>query len=587
MSALDQALTKAYAKNRAGAAPTADHPPAKTRVQAVPCTGGQAIERVYREGALYRVETRATVAAVPAPHSPTLPPTSPRRGVRRSLLRLLASSQSITAPEPTAHSKPRVARKVIIRHISHGAAPAPIGIVASKPQTTEALIADALNLEPSRAELPLESIVEQPAPFSAPPLPVTPPVPQRQPDTAPFNVAVEPASIVEMVGRWDLHEAIAPLVVVAEARTAALVAVQLDALDAAEEAAAELPAPEQETVEEEPTSMADAAPPVEDRQPRLEIRIDAPHAKNERRPHVVFHPPVSSAPPPVVQEPEPQFAASPEIEPTPRIAAELTLAETADEPLASDLISHETDAPLVAAPETPNDSAAPARPALPLWEVDRFHWPRVCEKLLADEYGYLARAGERLLAAVQDGLKVLAITGSRRGEGRTTLALSLARAAVKAGVQAAVMDADFARPQLATKIALDVAYGWQDAALGRIPLSEAAIKSLADNLTVLPLESSAATRSLSLADPRVTATIRAASATFELLILDLGPHAAGETIGFPTGEACPLDAAIVIRDLRFATQADSEAIGQMLLTAGVEAVGIAENFVTDDELALS
>src|SRR5207244_6562981 len=115
----------------------------------------------------------------------------------------------------------------------------------------------------------------------------------------------------------------------------------------------------------------------------------------------------------------------------------------------------------------------------------------------------------------------------------------------------AVMDAEFARPQLASKVALEVAYGWQDAAVGRIPLSEAAVKSLTDNITVLPLESSAATRSLSLADPRVTATIRAAAASFELLILDLGPLGAGAEVAFPPGEGCPLDAAIVVRDLRF------------------------------------
>src|SRR5439155_16951822 len=221
-------------------------------------------------------------------------------------------------------------------------------------------------------------------------------------------------------------------------------------------------------------------------------------------------------------------------------AAELTFAEPLVEPLASDLIpvADHADRQGVDQKE-PADSVAKPKPALPLWEVDRFHWPRTCEKLMADQQGYLSRAGSKLVAAMQDGLKVLAITGSRRGEGRTTLALCLARAAVKAGIQTAIMDADFARPQLASKIALEIAFGWQDAALGRIPLSEAAVKSLADEITVLPLESSAATRSLSLADPRVTATIRAAAATFELLIVDLGPQVPGVKIEFPPGEACP------------------------------------------------
>jgi Mrp family chromosome partitioning ATPase len=274
------------------------------------------------------------------------------------------------------------------------------------------------------------------------------------------------------------------------------------------------------------------------------------------------------------------------------IAEELTFADAPLEPL-PDFVE-ESLLGIDRAAETPEDrpataeitgnATAPEKSALPVWEVDRFHWPKTCEKLFADEHGYLSRAGDKLLAAMQDGLRVLAITGSRRGEGRSTLALSLARVAAKAGIQVAVMDGDFARPQLASKVGLEVAFGWQEAALGRVPLSEAAIKSLADNITLLPLESASTSRMLSLADPRVTATIRAAAATFELLILDLGPLGVGEEIAFPPGETCPLDAAIVVRDLRFATAAESEAAGNALLDAGIEAVGIAENFVVVEEL---
>jgi hypothetical protein len=39
-----------------------------------------------------------------------------------------------------------------------------------------------------------------------------------------------------------------------------------------------------------------------------------------------------------------------------------------------------------------------------------------------------------------------------------------------------------------------------------------------------------------------------------------------------------------VRDLRFATVAESDAVGQALLDAGVEAVGVAENFAVDDEI---
>jgi Mrp family chromosome partitioning ATPase len=250
----------------------------------------------------------------------------------------------------------------------------------------------------------------------------------------------------------------------------------------------------------------------------------------------------------------------------------------------------EVTAPVAEAPvdlPAPEPVAAtiPKRPYVPLWEVDRFTWPALCDKLMHDPSGYFASASNKLLNVVRGGLKVLGITGSRRGEGRTTLALCLARAAAQAGIHVALVDADFSRPQLATMLGLETAYGWQEAATGKIPLSEAAVKSLADRLTVLPLEVTASSAPLSLADPRVTATLRATAATFDLVIVDLGPLGSGSEPLFPTGENCPLDAAVVVRDTRFASVNESRVVGDRLYEAGIEAVGIAENFVTQPELA--
>jgi Mrp family chromosome partitioning ATPase len=292
----------------------------------------------------------------------------------------------------------------------------------------------------------------------------------------------------------------------------------------------------------------------DDRQ--AQIRADQTHGHGPRRPHL-------------------SFSGAKSTEETIDAAAETDLA------LADDV--------QISAPAAESGLPAPAHTglqtetAIPVWEVDRFHWPRTCEKLLADEQGYLAGAGDKLVAAVRDGLKTLAITGSRRGEGRTTLALCLARVAARAGLQVAVVDADFARPSLASRLGLEVSHGWQDAALGAVPLSEAAVKSLAENITVLPLKISAARKSLSLADPRVTATLRAVAATFELVLVDLGPLGPAAPVAFPAGERCPFDATIIVRDLRFTTLDESQAVGERLYDAGVEAVGVAENFVVADE----
>jgi Mrp family chromosome partitioning ATPase len=701
MSALDQAIIKAYAKDKSAAPPagSAAAPHRAEAAPAMPADAGASIERTYHEGLLYRASvpvraastaSTASATGVPRPHLLSPPPTSPRRGARRSLLRKLAAAPATPPVAAPSEPPPRVARKVIIRHVSHAAPPAPLGLsrLAGTAKTPGAVAEPASPV----IELPPETIAQPPVPAETPvPAPAAPPF-------APLNAAWPLPPQIEVHCDWHDADAMSAAAVLVESRPAPadrpwqMVAVELEALAAIEliaveaetqaraVAAAKLPPPppelraESAIAAETPdapfAARSFAAKSLSDREePRPQFRWDAPHAGGWQRPHVRFFPATSSpvtpsgtssgedAPPPdsmeaavaaeieaphsepahhgdsqplepspessspessperaapeyvleaTLEEPcEPPAAAEPRaVEPL--TVEELTLAEplfepeivaepSLDQPLASDLIPHEQDDAWLPGDLTFNASPAEAtyaaaesaqagRPAIPQWEVDSFQWPRTCQKLMADERGYLARAGDKLLAAAQDGLRVLAISGSRRGEGRTTLALCLARAAAKAGLQTAIMDCDFARPQLASKIGLEAAHGWQEAALGNIPLSEAAVKSLADNITVLPLESAAAARKVSLADPRVTATIRAAAATFDLLILDLGPLAAGAAPAFPPGEKCPLDAAIVVRDLRFATATESEAVGHALQDAGVEAVGIAENFVIEDEI---
>jgi Mrp family chromosome partitioning ATPase len=466
--------------------------------------------------------------------------------VRRSLLKHLHNQQERErAAAAESQASERVARKVIIRHVSHNSPPSPAAL-------------SGRSLAGTRNELAPETIR---SPFD-PSLPA--PWENDAPQTAPLNETTVIGALVAAETAW---QPVAPaLIMVAgpseSVATGPLVVSRPLDLASFEEGLAEAIITAEAVDELDGTFHGKALGQDSDREDKL--YVDQPHARQNHRPHAKFGKAKASA---AAEAPSKAGSA----------AEEITLAEASDDQHAIDLAAHVESKPGTMA--SAGDLSATERRTIPLWEVDRFQWPRACEKLMGDQNGYFAHAGDKLLAAVRDGLHVLAITGSRRGEGRTTLAVCLARAAAKAGIQVALMDADFARPQLAAKIGIEVASGWQDAALGKIPLSEAAIKSLSDGITALPMEASAAGRSLSLADPRVTATLRAAAATFELLILDLGPAGAGEEFAFPHDEACPLDAAIVVRDLRFASAAESESIGRMLQNAGVEAVGIAENFV--------
>ncbi len=219
-----------------------------------------------------------------------------------------------------------------------------------------------------------------------------------------------------------------------------------------------------------------------------------------------------------------------------------------------------------------SETFAPAPTAF--WEVDHFLYPEMSDRLL-QEYSYFNQAGEKLRQAAAGGLKVLAITGVGRGEGRTTLALCLARAAAKTGLRVGLIDCDFQRPLLAETLGLEISSGWQATALHGQSLAESAIRSLEDGIVLLPLVAEEEVATLQLTDARVAATIAQLSASLDVVILDAGPL---EPAALAPGKKLCCDAAVVVCDLRHRTLAEAEAIARHLSAAGVEAVGIAENF---------
>lgn len=231
-------------------------------------------------------------------------------------------------------------------------------------------------------------------------------------------------------------------------------------------------------------------------------------------------------------------------------------------------------APPVAAPMPPKSEGAQllADEGLAFWEVDQYLYPEMTDRLLRD-YGYFAHAGEKLQQASAAGLKLLGITGVGRDEGRTTLAICLARSAAKANLRVALVDCDFERPHLAQQLGLEVAHGWQSVAAGQLALAEVAIRSLDDHLTLIPLTADAATGALSLADVQAKRVLAEIAAMHDVVVLDLGPLNGESLI---SGQ---IAAAIVVWDRRVRGAEEVQAIARQLSTAGVEAVGIAENFV--------
>jgi Mrp family chromosome partitioning ATPase len=279
----------------------------------------------------------------------------------------------------------------------------------------------------------------------------------------------------------------------------------------------------------------------------------------------------------IIAVPQPEPLMEPALTPIVRPSLDVQEAVNAKTPPAvpvEPVKSEEQPAPsLTAVVEPTPETAAPAvEETTAFWEVDHFFYPTISDRLLR-EYDYFSQAGEKLKLAAAAGLKVLGVTGVGRSEGRTTLAICLARAAARAGLKVGLIDCDFQRPLLAQTMGLDVSDGWQSVAAGKVDLAEVAVRSLEDGITFLPLTSDASREKLSFADERVARVLAAAKSQQDVVILDLGPLDP-PVAASPT----PLDAAIVVWDGRRRQLDEVQTVARALHAAGVEAVGIAENF---------
>ena len=226
--------------------------------------------------------------------------------------------------------------------------------------------------------------------------------------------------------------------------------------------------------------------------------------------------------------------------------------------------------------EPPSESAP--QPFAPDCEVDHFVWPEVCQLLLKREAPYFRHVGQRLKAATQEQHHLVLVTSSRRGEGRTTLALCLARCAAQAGVRVALVDADLKNPQIAVRLGMEAPRGWFDVALGQAPLNEAAVASVGDDFTLFPL--AAVDDAIAADDPRLLGVLKQIAAQFPLVIVDAGPLDSESQQVFANGGGLVVSAAIVVRDQRLTTEKKARATAEQLQQAGLPAVGIAENFGT-------
>ncbi len=219
----------------------------------------------------------------------------------------------------------------------------------------------------------------------------------------------------------------------------------------------------------------------------------------------------------------------------------------------------------------------------PAFQVDRFVWPQPCDTLLEIADATLGQLTEALVAESRGGRKTWYLTSTRRAEGRTTLAICVARYLAQRGVPVALVDADFQNPQLARRLGVLPQIGWESVLAGSAPLTDAMIHATGAGVTLLPLLSACIDPAHVSQNARWSDTISQLRQHYTLVLIDGGPLGEGELDHglIEHHGLADLDAALLLRDVRNTPLAELAATERRLSEAGLPYGAVAETFTAE------
>ena len=186
---------------------------------------------------------------------------------------------------------------------------------------------------------------------------------------------------------------------------------------------------------------------------------------------------------------------------------------------------------------------------------------------------------------------VIAVVGTERGEGKTTVASLLTSALARAGGRVLAVDCDLRRPALGTRLGADPsARGVTDILVAR-PVHDAihlVVPASSPGVSVLPAGPLPPNPSMLLGLPRLREMLHALERSFDAVVVDTAPMSAGaDTVAV----VAAVEQVVVVVDARTTRRRRLAALREDLERSGAEILGIALNrapggttaYVPDDD----
>ncbi len=159
----------------------------------------------------------------------------------------------------------------------------------------------------------------------------------------------------------------------------------------------------------------------------------------------------------------------------------------------------------------------------PAWEVDAFELPNSTIEMNGEIRPQLNDFAAHLRETTQSQSKLITVHSQSRGEGRTTLSITLAITLAQTGANVLLVDADFQNPALANRLGLAVETGWESAIAGEVPIAECSVRSIEDRFTILPLSDAAMGEDHSILRDALGNLLSELMENFDLILIDAAP----------------------------------------------------------------
>lgn len=213
----------------------------------------------------------------------------------------------------------------------------------------------------------------------------------------------------------------------------------------------------------------------------------------------------------------------------------------------------------------------------PQWEVDRFQWSSVSDRLRSRSGHRMEDVIQGLTAQAKAGNRRVAITSYERNEGRTTFVLNLARQAAESGLEVAVLDLDFDNPAIAKFAGVSFEMGWNRLPASK-PIGEAGIVSVEDRFAIFPYVAAISTAPERILRERANEVLGQLTQSFDIVIIDAGPIFAAAHRWFRTDADPVAESALVVRDVRNTEVQHVDDVCCRLIEVGIQNMAIIENF---------